>query len=364
MSLDEIVVGWNCCWMKVSWLKVSLDESVKIGWKCFGWKCHWMKSCLDESVIGWNRVWMKVSLDEIDFGWKCILPFGDQPTPRDPAGLCGCLPQELGVSHIVPKQFGQHLRNPGLGASSPSFSWNSGASLDLPRHRVRSATAPPFAAEPRPNGVVVMGPLECAPWDVEKLLLPRTISSLLLPSNFLLCAETPEHFWIATIVLNQTLLGSPNESSVALIWCSTSGTFDKRSAFSNATWRTCNSSVSSSPKTAIDALILDILSVATARISCGGTLTRTLAMGTFCAFGWEDGPPVWRCCCWPAFGHFWWRSRPPQDLHPFGAWNLPSIAWHSARMPFSRTVWRKVKQDTNTRTCLSAWATEVRTQMA
>ena len=77
MSLDEKFIGWISCWMKLSWLKVSLDESVKIGWKCFGWKCHWMKSCLDESVIGWNRVWMKVSVDEIDFGWKCILPLGD-----------------------------------------------------------------------------------------------------------------------------------------------------------------------------------------------------------------------------------------------------------------------------------------------
>ena len=92
MSLDENVIGWEIHWMKLLLDESVLVESVKIGWKCqnwmkvfwmkvsldeivFGWKCHWMKSCLDESVIGWNRFWMKVystnsSCECVQFQWN------------------------------------------------------------------------------------------------------------------------------------------------------------------------------------------------------------------------------------------------------------------------------------------------------
>ena len=43
MSLDEKFIRRNCCWMKVFWMKVSLNEIV-----------------FDESVIWWNRFWMKM----------------------------------------------------------------------------------------------------------------------------------------------------------------------------------------------------------------------------------------------------------------------------------------------------------------
>ena len=77
------------------------------------------------------------------------------------------------------------------------------------------------------------------------------------------------------VVLKQPLLGPPDE-----IFCG----FDLvvqgrhcrwRWAFSKATCRIDISSVSSAQSAAVDALILDTLSVAAARISCGGTLGRS-----------------------------------------------------------------------------------------
>ena len=68
MVWDEIVIGWNRCWMKV-----SLDEPV-FGWKCRGWNCllfwmkwFWTKVFLDESVFGWKCFWMNVFLDKFFF---------------------------------------------------------------------------------------------------------------------------------------------------------------------------------------------------------------------------------------------------------------------------------------------------------